>query len=351
MPCATVCHEEYCSNGTPSASDALVYTYYQLTYANSKAMRTRIYQIDFLKCVFIVLMIIFHLVYVGDKFPYAKQVVYTFHMSAFLVISGYLANMDKSVGRFAGQVKCLFVPYAVMESGYVVMASFLPIREHIDSLTPALFFDKLLLHPLGPYWYLHTLIVCYLIYYAVSRLGKRLDPVSQVCLFGVCLFVVSRFLRIMSFDNAIYFLAGVFARQCGQGFMQVFRPSWLAAVPLALFCVFSPGGMDRFTLQGVVMTYLAMSLALAEYPYIRPKARRLALFVGENTLSILLFSPMFTIITKRFVPLFSFDPTALLYTAVSVVFVVAGSLGVAWLLDRLRLSRWFCGKDRLLAVY
>ena len=53
---------------------------------------------------------------------------------------------------------------------------------------------------------------------------------------------------------------------------------------------------------------------------------------------------MFTIITKRFVPLFAFDPTALLYTAVSVAFTIGGSLAVAWVMDRLRLSRWFSGK-------
>ena len=58
-------------------------------------MQNRVREIDYLKCVFIVLMVVFHLVYVGDKFPYAKQVVYTFHMPAFLLISGYLANMDK----------------------------------------------------------------------------------------------------------------------------------------------------------------------------------------------------------------------------------------------------------------
>ena len=313
-------------------------------------MNKRVCQIDFLKCVFIVLMIIFHLVYVGDKYPYAKQVVYTFHMSVFLVISGYLANMDKGFTRMVRQVKWLFVPYAVMEAGYVVMASVLPIREHIDNLTPAVFFDKLLLHPLGPYWYLHTLIVCYIIYYAVSRLCRRLGWVSFVCVLGICLFAASRLLHIVNFDNAMYFLAGAALRQAGVGFMSAFRPSCWAAVPLALFCLFSPEGMDRAALQGVVMTYLAMSLALAAYPYIKPKVKRLALMVGENTLSILLFSPMFTIITKSFVPFFSFDPTALLFTVVSVVFVVAGSLAVAWVMDRLRLSRWFCGKEKLLAV-
>ena len=107
-------------------------------------MQNRVREIDYLKCVFIVLMIIFHLVYVGDKYPYAKQVVYTFHMPAFLVISGYLANMGKGFGKLAKQIKWLFVPYAVMEAGYVYMASLLPIREHIDELTAAVFFDKLL---------------------------------------------------------------------------------------------------------------------------------------------------------------------------------------------------------------
>lgn len=55
-------------------------------------MESRVKEIDYLKCIFITLMIIFHLVYIGDKYPYAKQIVYTFHMSAFLIISGYLAN-------------------------------------------------------------------------------------------------------------------------------------------------------------------------------------------------------------------------------------------------------------------
>ena len=44
------------------------------------ATRQRIEELDFLKGVFIILMITFHLVYIGDSYPYAKQIVYTFHM-------------------------------------------------------------------------------------------------------------------------------------------------------------------------------------------------------------------------------------------------------------------------------
>lgn len=56
-------------------------------------MKQRVEEIDFLKCIFILLMIVFHLRYIGDTYPYAKSLVYTFHMPAFLIISGYLMNV------------------------------------------------------------------------------------------------------------------------------------------------------------------------------------------------------------------------------------------------------------------
>ena len=60
-------------------------------------MEHRIKELDYLKSIFILLMIVFHLVYIGDKYPYIKQIVYTFHMSAFLIISGYLDNVQKDI--------------------------------------------------------------------------------------------------------------------------------------------------------------------------------------------------------------------------------------------------------------
>ena len=48
----------------------------------------RIEEIDFIKCVLILLMVTFHLVYIGNTYPLAKSFVYTFHMPCFLVLSG-----------------------------------------------------------------------------------------------------------------------------------------------------------------------------------------------------------------------------------------------------------------------
>lgn len=108
-------------------------------------MESRVKEIDYLKCIFITLMIIFHLVYIGDKYPYAKQIVYTFHMSAFLIISGYLANNRKDARSFLRKFLWIFIPYACMEAAYTVMSHFLPVRESVDAITPTVLLDKIFL--------------------------------------------------------------------------------------------------------------------------------------------------------------------------------------------------------------
>ena len=101
----------------------------------SSRRQIRINQLDYLKCIFILLMIIFHLVYIGDKYPYLKQVVYTFHMPAFFIISGYLLNVDKGVRSFCNTMLWMFIPYAVMETGYVCMSSILPVRKKVEEVS------------------------------------------------------------------------------------------------------------------------------------------------------------------------------------------------------------------------
>lgn len=74
-------------------------------------MRNRIHELDYLKCLFIILMIIFHLSHIGSKYPYAKSIVYTFHMPAFLLISGYLINVHKKPEIFLKAMAWIFIPY------------------------------------------------------------------------------------------------------------------------------------------------------------------------------------------------------------------------------------------------
>ena len=141
-----------------------------------------------------------HLHHLDDYLPpciYRRQgirmrnkIVYTFHMSAFLIISGYLANNRKDARSFLRKFLWIFIPYACMEAAYTVMSHFLPVRESVDAITPTVLLDKIFLHPMGPYWYLHTLILLqpHLLYHiplckAVGCLPAGCDRCLPVCPF------------------------------------------------------------------------------------------------------------------------------------------------------------------------
>ncbi|MCR5077601.1 MAG: acyltransferase [Prevotella sp.] len=301
-------------------------------------------ELDFLKCVFITLMIAFHLVYIGNTYPVAKQLVYTFHMPGFLLISGYLFNIGKPPRSLARTLLWIFIPYAVMETGYTVMASLLPIREHIDNLTLGLMADHVLLHPMGPYWYLHTLMLCGASYYAALHL-PRLSLFSRFLILALLLWLLADVCGLVSLANAGYFLAGAVVRQAAGDFRRVFPASWLAAVPLVLLCA-DTGHYDRATPAGMTIVYLVICVLMWVWrlPF-RSWARHLFLYIGRNTFPLLLFSPVFTVLAKVYQPLLiRMEPSGMLFLVVSVTFAICGSFGIKWVMDRLRLSRYFFGK-------
>lgn len=302
----------------------------------------RIGELDFLKGFLIILVISFHLVYIGDSHPYAKQVVYTFHMPGFLLVSGYLINVRKRWKDFMQTMLHYAVPYMLIESGYIVMASVLPIREHLDVLTVGVFFEKLLLHPLGPYWYLQTLMVCGLSYAAISRL-EFLKPFSQFILLGITFYLFSYWAGILTFGHTMYFLAGAMLKRSGLSFTTLFQSSSVAIVAFVLLAI-HPQNLEMDVVGGILMVVLVISAVFFAYKYIGSRLRQLILFLGRKTMPLFLFSPIFTFICKPLVPLFQFDSTDMLFLSVSLLICISGSLAVEWVLDRTGLSRYFYAK-------
>ena len=310
-------------------------------------MAIRIYPLDYLKCIFIVLMIVFHLTYIGDKYPYIKQIVYTFHMPAFLIISGYLTNIQKKTRRFVFSMIWIFVPYSIMETGYVLMSAVLPVRKGVREISQSLLLNKVFIAPMGPYWYLHTLIICNLIYYIADRVSCRMNQVTFIILLETCYWFLSDYFQLLSMANAVYFMIGIVICRSKQSLLSVFQPSILGIFPLVLLCQY-PENLNRFTMGGAAITYLFISLSLWVYFYIPDQIKRITHFVGSNTLPILLFSPIFTIVSKGMIPLFSFDDSGLCFMCVATAFVIFSCVTVAWCMDKMNLSRWFCGRISIL---
>ncbi len=301
---------------------------------------SRIDELDYLKCIMIILMISFHLVYIGDSYPYAKQVVYTFHMPVFLIISGYLMNIGKSARQFLRMIFWLTVPYIIMESGYIIMASVLPIREHIDRLTLTVFLEKLFVNPLGPYWYLQTLIICGLTYFGVFKFVKA----SRITLFITIglLYALYAAFNLLSLSLSLYFLAGAIIQHSGLNILQVFRPSLLAILAAGLLICF-PANLHAGSAGGILIVYLVVSACLAVYPWLNRSIRRGMLFIGRNTLPLFLFSPIFTILCKQLVLPLQFEPTGLLFLLVSLLICICGSLAICRLMDLCGISPYFFG--------
>ena len=284
-------------------------------------------------------MITFHLVYIGDSYPYAKRIVYTFHMPGFLIISGYLMNITKPCKDLIKTMLGYAIPYVVMESGYIVMAAVLPIREHIDVLTFGGFIDRLLLHPIGPYWYLQTLITCGVSYILVFHFVP-MKTNSRIILLGIIFHVLSDMHGISSFACSLYFLAGVLLRQSGISFTDVFQQSPMAIIAFVLLAM-HPQNLLMDKSGGVLMVYLVIVGFLFVHSHAGQKENSLLTFLGKNTMPLFLFSPIFTFLCKPLVPVLQFEPTGLLFLSVSLLICITGSLFVEWTMIRIGLSQYF----------
>lgn len=313
-------------------------------------MGKRLEEADFIKTVCIVLMVVFHLAYIGDLYPMVKKFVYTFHMPAFLMLSGYFLNVCKSNRDFVRSMWWLFVPYAVFESAYVVMASFLPTRDAVDQLSFPLVLDKLFLHPLGPYWYLHTLLLASVVSYVLCRMLRfRLSSFAVSILVAVVLGLLSYATGILSLPNVLYYAFGFALSQMQIPWSRFVRPSLWSLLPLLLLAFF-PEGWDKTTVVGIAIIYFMMSLLQAIYMRLPLPLQQGSGIVGRNTLPILIFSPIFTMGAKVLLPYLSFDRSGMLFLVVATFLTLFGSLFLTWLMDGLHLSRYFWGKSRMLSV-
>lgn len=306
---------------------------------------TRIEALDYLKCLFVLLMVAFHLAYFTDGYPLLKQWVYTFHMPGFLLISGYLMRVDKTLHQFSRTLLWLAVPYLLLESSYITLSSFMPVRDGIEHLTLSTFADKFFLHPLGPYWYLHTLILCGIGYFIVWK-RRNYSTISRLILLGFY-FAGLSFVQLVAWDVSLYFFLGVVIRQSKLSFLQVFHPSWLAFIAL-LWLGCYPETFHKGSLGGLITVYLVISAALAVFPHLLPSIKRAALFLGRNSLALFLFSPIFTMVCKIFIPYLAFDSSRLLFLALSLPLCVLGALAVCKVLDALHLSPWVLGREKAL---
>ena len=306
----------------------------------------RLIEIDVMKGIFIILMVLCHLPYFVEKYTYVNNFVYSFHMYGFLLISGFLFNTEKDFKGFFTYFRYLFVPYLFFSSAYLISlywaSSYISTANQIQELSWSSWLNTIFQEPSGTYWYIHTIIICSIIAYFSTRLFKSNE--NRFVLTSIFFMIISIVIPFQKPLFLFFYFVGYVIRLYRHSFDSIIMKTWALIVPL-IICSYSSDEAMRSVPTVVCNTFCVMGLIGWITPRLWKPVLKAVAWIGKNSLPILLISPAFTVATKFAIPYFSFDSTRLIWTIISVIFVVVGCLISAYLFDRLRLSVFLCGRN------
>ena len=325
-------------------------------------MKQRNTDIDWIRAILIILMILIHIVSFGNAYPQLKAGILSFMMPTFLIITGYLVNIGKSPKEMGRYLMCLALPYVIMVTGFSVLSYFMPVRDGITELSLSQICEKIFVTSIGPYWFIQTMIICGILYYASFkgatwgklRQGKTtMSTTTSLFIFAILLLLLSK-TPALSPSAATYYFIGVVLRQCHIGFDRIFRPS-----PAALLLWLLLLGMEDWYDWGTLAIVFSCWCCISSLMWIHSLINRLQdnasvrrtedtlLYIGRNTLPIYLFHPIFTMAAKFYHPLFSWDRSEICFALVTIFIAIAGSIGIAKMMEKTHLAYLF-GKGKML---
>ncbi|MDO4931792.1 MAG: acyltransferase [Prevotellaceae bacterium] len=299
--------------------------------------------IDHLRCVLIMMVILIHTVNFGNLYPEVKDCINFFFMPAFFLITGYLVNINKLLeesGAFIKYIARIALPYTIMVLGYSILSLYLPVRDGITDSSPATLAKVLFVTSIGPYWFLHTMMVCGTLYYTAFRLLMKYSLGARCILFGSLLLIVALYTPLLSMRSAAFYFAGVSIRLFHGNLTGLIVPRYGGAIPFLLLAL-SPDYTKYGDLSVAILSISFISFVSALCNRLPSMPSEVVGYIGRNTFPIYLFHPIFTMAAKFMLSLFSFDPTGLLHVSATILLGIAGSLLIAKFLDKTALSYCF----------
>ena len=304
----------------------------------------RIQEIDMAKGLLILLMVTFHLGLFNAKYPHACQIVYAFHMSGFLLISGYLFSVNREPKKFLKSIYGIVVPYIAFEIVYLLglgmFGKFIGASNTFDGGVLTLL-SKIAFLPSGTYWYLHTMAICLTIYYIVNRYVMK--GLSGILISSIILYTLSVGIPGFKWGDIIYFIIGILFRNAN------FEINEKLKSPISLLCfvliIIFANDISRCSIPGIGLTLTFLGFIFDLKDRIPKCISNYISYIGRNSLAIVLFSPLFTVVAKVCAPFFAFDGTRIIGTICCLSMIVTLCLFCAILFDRSSLSRIIVGKN------
>ncbi|PTV93509.1 fucose 4-O-acetylase-like acetyltransferase [Rhodobacter aestuarii] len=314
--------------------------------------------IDFLKGVLIVLMIYGHVGHIGTLRDIQLELVgwiYSFHMPAFLVVSGFFF-FDRVKGKAITTplLRRLIVPYMVFEPlyllGLLISARIgLPTSNEAASDARSFIFS-VFVQPIGAFWFVHALIVIQLSF-AVSRAASRkLFEDDRIVWFGAVLLLGGAVqLGIVRQSAPAFFLIGLTIAALKQ---DVKQNIWLSILAIATCLILNHSGLKEFSFLQIAWVLGIIGVFTNLAAILPNMIVRLFAFIGRNTLILLITHAFFVVAMKPLAARFlGIDPTGLLFTLTTVSLACIGGVASSRALDALRLSSALFGTKRLYAPF
>ena len=311
----------------------------------------RCHEIDFVRFFLIIAVVLVHIVNFGNVYPETKSIILSFLMPTFLLITGYLVNVEKSKKAFATYLTRLFLPYVIMVIGFSVLSFYLPVQDRLTEMSAKAILAKVFVTSIGPYWFLQTMIVCGTIYYTCFRfLRGRLEIISILLIFYFFLIIIAEHSQSLSVKAIPYYFLGASLRQAHVRFSSFFKASPYAILPI-IALLFHGEMKDWGTIATLTVVYCLISfLGWLDGVVHTWWLYKHILFIGANTLPIYLFHPIFTMLAKFYLPLFAFDATGIVHAFATIVIATTGSILIARMMEKSRLAYLF-GKQTMLRKY
>ncbi|WKX77481.1 acyltransferase family protein [Zobellia laminariae] len=183
-------------------------------------MKERLIAPDFIKGICIVLMIYGHITYIGSLSDYQNKItdiIYTFHMPLFLIISGYFFSISKNVKpQLENIARRIAIPYIIFISIYLIGLILVKrIGIPTNNVAPQTFIDfidNVFLHPSGAYWFLHSLILINLTLIIANKISPEKDT-FLLYLLSFIFFILLDLNNLVLIRTSIYFMVGYILQQ------------------------------------------------------------------------------------------------------------------------------------------
>lgn len=319
-------------------------------------MQSRKIEPDFVKGIAIILMVYGHMTHVG---AWALQqiniveIIYSFHMPLFLMISGFFLNMKKPCSVLLSNLFSKIArPYFIFITLYLLglmMISHFGIKTSNIPPSSWLQIVKLELYkPIGAYWFLHSLIVITISFIA-GKFISQLLKFKHHLLITILFLAIFNLIGMIQFRTITYFIIGVL-------FAHLYKElprSYIMSSVVLLILLFGFKIPLMFSWQQIIWCVSILTLITA----IANKFHELIItsfiaYIGRNSLIILLLHSLVIIALKPISFLFlRLDVTGVLYSIFTVLFTISVCFMFAFFSDKLRLSLLLFGSDKVYSKF